>query len=99
MVNNNEVLEYLKNNKARFQKDYHLTKLGVFGSIARNDFSLNSDIDILVEFEKNVPDLFSLKKMIREDISTKFNRPVDICREKYIKPIFKEMIISETIYV
>lgn len=99
MSNNKIIIDYLVSNKHRFQKDYHLTKLGVFGSVARDEFSDNSDIDLIVEFEDNISDLYAIKKMIRDELSKKFNRQVDICREKYIKPIFKNQIISETIYV
>ncbi len=96
---NKSIINYLKSNKKRFQKEYHLTKIGVFGSVARNSFTDKSDIDLLVEFENNVHDLYAIKENIRYEIGKKFNRPVDICREKYIKPIFRELIISEAIYV
>ena len=99
MSDNKNIINYLTSNKERFQKDYHLTKIGIFGSVARNDFSDNSDIDLIVEFEDNVPDLYSVKNKIREEIGRHFNRQVDICREKYIKSIFKKQIISEAIYV
>ena len=94
-----KIINYLKSNKKRLQKEYHLTKIGIFGSMALNSYSDKSDIDLLVEFENNVADLYLLKMKIREEIEKKFNRPVDICREKYIRPIFKDQIISETIYV
>lgn len=99
MRDNKQIIKYLSSNKDRFEREYHLTKLGVFGSFARNEFSSNSDIDIIVEFAENVDDLYSIKNKIKEEISLKFNRQVDICREKYIKPVFKEQIMSEAIYV
>lgn len=99
MKQKDKIINYLKSNKKRLQREYHLTKIGIFGSIALDSYSDNSDIDLLVEFENNVSDLYSIKNKIREEIQNKFNRPVDICREKYIKPIFKEQIISDTIYV
>ncbi len=99
MSENKTIIDYLSLNKDRFQKEYHITKLGIFGSIARNDFSKESDIDIIIEFEDNTPELYSIKEKLRQEISLEFNRQVDICREKYIKPIFKNQIISEAIYV
>ncbi len=94
-----DIINYLLSNKNRYKKEYRLTKIGIFGSIARDDFSENSDIDLMVEFEDNANDLYSIKETLRNEISEHFNRKVDICREKYIKSIFKTQILSETLYV
>ena len=98
MVNAQQILDYLTLNKSRYQKEYHLKRIGIFGSMARNDQSSTSDIDLLVEFEDNTPDLYIIKQKIKEEIQSKFNLSVDICREKYIKPIFKKQILSEAKY-
>ena len=90
--------DYLAINKSRLQKEYHLTRIGIFGSIVRNEQSGQSDIDLIVEFEDNIPDLFTIKQNIRKEIQSKFNLSVDICREKYIKPIFKSQILAEAKY-
>jgi uncharacterized protein len=94
-----DILLFLSKNKERLKKKYHLTRIGVFGSVVRNDFSDDSDIDIIVEFEENTPDLYSIKLNIKKEIAEHFERPVDVCREKYIKPIFKDKILSEAVYV
>ena len=98
MIDSRQVLVYLASNKDRFKKDYHLIRIGVFGSVARGDQHEKSDIDLLVEFEDNTPDLYNLKQKLRNEIQSKFNLPVDICREKYIKPIFKKLVLSEVRY-
>jgi predicted nucleotidyltransferase len=98
MIDTKQILIYLSSNKDRFRKDYHLTRIGVFGSVARGEQNANSDIDLIVEFEENTPDLYSIKQKIRNEIQSKFNMPVDICREKYIKPIFKSLLLSEVKY-
>jgi predicted nucleotidyltransferase len=36
---------------------------------------------------------------LKNEIQTKFNVPVDICREKYIKSVFRDQITTETKYV
>jgi predicted nucleotidyltransferase len=99
MVDSKQILIYLSSNKDRFKKDYHLIRIGVFGSIARGDQNENSDIDLVVEFEENTPDLYTIKQRLRNEIQSKFNIPVDIFREKYIKPIFKKLVLSEARYV
>ncbi len=99
MVDVDSILNYLSENKDRLQKDYHLTKIGVFGSMARQEQTEKSDIDLIVEFEPNTPDLNSLKCQLKQEIQNKFNRSVDLCRLKYVKPIFKSLIQTEVRYV
>ena len=52
MSQSDEILIYLKKNKNRLLKEYRLTKIGVFGSVAHSKDSEKSDIDLIVEFEK-----------------------------------------------
>jgi predicted nucleotidyltransferase len=95
MLNAEIILNYLKTNKERILHDYHLTIIGLFGSLARDEQNESSDIDIIVEFEPCTPDLYTLKSKLREEFETRFNANVDICRLRYIKPIFKNRILSE----
>jgi hypothetical protein len=71
----------------------------VFGSVARNEPMDDSDIDLIIEFEDNMDDLFELKQKLKSEIINEFNVSVDICREKYIKPVFRKQILSEAKYV
>jgi predicted nucleotidyltransferase len=98
MANELQILSFLRENKDMFQREFHISKLGLFGSHARGDANEESDIDLLIEFDGEV-DIFETKLMIRELIKSKFNREVDICREKYLKPYAKDKILSEVIYV
>ena len=86
-------------NKDRLMREYHLTKIGLFGSMARADNNESSDIDLVIEFEPGTPDLYSLKLKLKQEIQSKFGMPVDICRLKYIKPIFRNQIQRDIKYV
>jgi predicted nucleotidyltransferase len=99
MVNQNQILHYLSENKQHISRKYHLKKLGIFGSYARNEQTSESDLDLLIEFEDNTPDLMDKKEFLRKEIQSVFEIPVDICREKYIKPIFRQHILTDAIYV
>jgi len=99
MLEADNILIYLKDNKARLLQDYHITKIGLFGSMSRGEQKDTSDIDLVVEFEPNTPDLYTIKLKLKEEIKSKFDRHVDICRLKYIKPIFRNRIQSEIKYV
>ncbi|MEO8232314.1 MAG: nucleotidyltransferase domain-containing protein [Ignavibacteriota bacterium] len=98
MIDSTQILYYLSSNKTRFQKEYHLVKIGIFGSIARGEQNEKSDIDLIVEFEENTPDLYSIKQRLKNELQARFNLPVDICREKYIKSVFKKQILTEVRY-
>jgi len=99
MTERSSILSYLEANKERLMREYHLTKIGLFGSISRAEQNESSDIDLVVEFEPETQNLYILKKNLRQEIQRIFNRPVDICRLKYIKPIFKSQIVQEVQYV
>ena len=99
MVNQSQILGYLSENKQKFALKYQLKKLGIFGSYARNEQMPESDLDLLVEFEENTSDLMDKKEFLRKEIQSIFDIHVDICREKYIKPIFRQQILSDAIYV
>jgi len=60
-----------------------IIRLAVFGSVLRPDFTLESDVDILVEFDTSqVPGLFEMAAMERE-LDEMLGRPVDLrtCRD------------------
>jgi len=99
MINQSQILHYLSANKQSISRKYHLKKLGIFGSYARSEQTPESDLDLLIEFEDNTPDLTEKKEYLRKDIQSVFNINVDICREKYIKPVFRQHILSDAIYV
>ncbi len=98
MTDTSQILNYLTTNKERFQKEYHLKRIGVFGSFARGEQNEKSDIDILVEFEEGTDNLYDLKQSLKSEIQSIFKLPVDVCREKYIKPFFRDQILQEAKY-
>lgn len=84
-----EINQLCKTNKVK--------SLFAFGSITREDFNENSDIDLVVDFEEDDPfkytDLyFSLKNKL-EDL---FNRQVDLLEERAIKNKFFRQQLDST---
>jgi uncharacterized protein len=98
MTTRDQILTFLSQNKKMFRDRYHIIRIGIFGSYARGDQNIKSDIDLLVEFEDNTQDLYDLKLQLKDFFRTKLGIEVDICREKYIKPRIKKSILKETIY-
>jgi len=99
MSTKEEILQFLKNNKSSLRENFHLTKIGLFGSFARGDQKPTSDVDILIELEEEAKNIFDLEYDLRELLKKQFNRNVDICEEKYIKSYFKPYILRDAIYV
>ena len=63
----------------------HITKLSLFGSVLRDDFSPQSDIDVLVEFEPGFTPGFLKLHEIQEELSALFNRhPIDLVTPKFL---------------
>jgi len=94
-----EILHFLRENKSRLLSEYHLSKIGLFGSFARGESTVASDVDILFDFCENVEDIYTLKSTLKAYLSKSFNRSVDLAREKYIKPFAKHQILQDVIYV
>ena len=82
-------------------KKYSINELSIFGSSIRDDFTKNSDIDILVSFNKDSGiTLFDIMNLEKE-FSLLLNRKVDIVEKEALKnPIRKDKILSsrEVIY-
>ncbi len=75
---------------------YGVDTLGLFGSIVRDDFTDQSDIDIVVSFSKPIDiDFFDLA----DELEEKLNRKVDLVSRNGIKPKYYEVIEPEILYV
>jgi predicted nucleotidyltransferase len=99
MTTKSEILDFLTQNKKYLRERFSIIKIGLFGSFVREEQTDGSDIDLIVEFEKNTPNLFDLKKDLKIYIKEQFNIEVDIAREKYLKSYYRDSILKETIYV
>lgn len=78
-----------------FCQRYHIRKLALFGSVLREDFSPESDVDILVEFEEgHVPGLafFSMER----ELSGILNHNVDLNTPQFISPYFRDKVLTES---
>jgi uncharacterized protein len=75
MITKADILYRLKEIKPMLSEDFSVTKIGLFGSFSDNSFTENSDIDILVEFEKPIGWKFFSLELYLEKI---FNRKIDL---------------------
>ncbi len=99
MYSQQDILEFISSNRNLLREKFHITRIGIFGSYARKEQTIQSDIDLIVDFEVNTQNLFELKLQLKQFFKDRFNIDVDICRERYIKPRFRKRIENEAIYV
>lgn len=98
MLTQQTILLFLSDNKEYLRKTFHVSKIGIFGSFARNEQRPDSDIDFLIELENNASNVYDLKWELREFLKKQFNREVDVCNQKHIKPFAKEQILKDALY-
>ncbi|MBK6902013.1 MAG: nucleotidyltransferase family protein [Saprospirales bacterium] len=99
MIAKTDILDYIKRHKPELISQYHLSKIGIFGSFARGEQTPESDIDLIVEFETGTEDLYQIKQALKKLFEREFHKEVDICRERYIKPYYKKRILQDAIFV
>ena len=94
------IKEKIAQNKEYLRKTYGVEEIGVFGSYARGDNTINSDVDIPIELnhEKVPVGLFEFARMqfFLEDL---LGRKVDLITKRGIKPLIRERILSQLIIV
>ena len=98
-ITHNDLIEFIKTNKKYLCGKFHLSKIGVFGSFARNEQTASSDIDLIIELEENTQNIYELKIELRNYFKQHLNKNIDIAREKYLKPGVKAEILKDVLYV
>ena len=83
-----------RNRIAEFCRRHHIRRLALFGSVLRDDFTPESDVDVLVEFEpEHVPGLAFFG--MEEELSGLLGRKVDLNTPGFLSRHFREEILTE----
>ena len=77
-------------------RDFGVKELGVFGSFARGDNGPNSDVDVLVDLRRET---FRDYMGLLNFLESLFKRKVDLVMKDSIKPIIRDRVLRETVYV
>lgn len=97
MKTTQEYLKLLKEYKQKRGMLYGISRIGIFGSVARGEQTEDSDVDVCVDLE--VPNLFSLVH-IKEELQQLFGCEVDVVRfRQNMDALLKHDIMEEGIYV
>ena len=86
---------------AEFCQKWKVTELSLFGSILRDDFGPDSDIDVLVVFQPDAPwSMWNLMDM-KAELETLFGRPVDLVEKEALRNPWRKrriLITYEVVY-
>lgn len=92
-----DCIQKLADFKQAFGERFGITKMGIFGSVARKENTEDSDIDIVVEMKK--PSLSGMYEL-RESLKDVFGCEVDLVRYRQsLRPLFKSNISKDVVYV
>lgn len=97
MRNIEQIKEKLENLKPLLKGRFRVKSIGIFGSYLKGEQKRKSDLDVLVEFSETV----GLFKFIRlEDfLSKELDVKVDLVMEDGLKPLIKEQVLKEVVYL
>ena len=93
-----EVKRRLESYKSIFQERFKVKAIGIFGSFVRREQTTKSDVDVLVDFEregKTFDNYMDLKYFLEELLGLE----VDLIMKGALKEELKDMILREVLYV
>jgi uncharacterized protein len=91
------ILNKIRKHKTEITEVYHVKEIGVFGSYIRGEERADSDVDILVDFEKPI-DLFRFLDL-EERLSELSGKKVDLVSKNALKPYIGKEILKEVQYL
>jgi len=97
ILGKDEALGLLRRYKHDVEERYGVMVIGLFGSLARNQGTATSDVDVVVKLRDS--DLFMLVHL-KEELETVFHRHVDLIQyRERMNPFLKQRIEQEAVYV
>jgi len=96
MFTKDNILAKLKELKPILYQNYSVKEIGLFGSFSEDDFSEDSDIDILVELERPIGWRYFSLELYLEQV---FKRKIDLVTKNALKDQIKENILNQVIYI
>jgi len=97
MKSRQEILDILSNHLGQIKEEYGVSKIGVFGSVVRDEQVDASDIDILVEFSRATGMVQFIR--LEEELQDLLGAKVDLVTRKALKKHIGQQILREVHYV
>jgi predicted nucleotidyltransferase len=89
-----DILQALRDSRSLLDA-FGVSRLALFGSFARDEGREDSDIDLLVEFNRPIG-LFAFARLQRE-LGERIGRPVELVTPAALKPQLRERILHEAV--
>jgi predicted nucleotidyltransferase len=80
---------------AELCRKYQVRELSLFGSAARDELRIGSDLDFLVEFEPQARVGFLALSGLSRELSALLYRPVDLVPRAGLKPLIRQEVLAE----
>jgi predicted nucleotidyltransferase len=96
MITRNDILNKLIDLKPILYSEYAVKQIGLFGSFADDSYTDDSDIDLLVEFERPIGWKYFSLEIYLENI---FGRKIDLVTKNALKEQIKDRILNQVKYV
>ncbi len=96
MISKNDILNKLIDLKPILHRDYSVKEIGLFGSFSDDSNTEDSDIDLLVEFERPIGWKYFSLEIYLENI---FGRKIDLVTKNALKEQIKDRILKQVKYV
>jgi len=80
---------------ADFCRRNHIRRLSFFGSVLRDDFTPDSDVDVLVEFEPDIPVGYFALAAMEAELSQILGRRADLRTPAELSRYFRDAVLAE----
>jgi predicted nucleotidyltransferase len=94
-----EIIAFIDSHREQLRTRFHVRKIALIGSFARDEQTPESDVDLLLDLEEGTAGIYQLKRNLKDELERQFGRPVELASERYLKPYYKKQILQEAIYV
>jgi predicted nucleotidyltransferase len=96
MTNSDQMIKAIGESAVAIRHDFGVARLGVFGSRVRGDATADSDLDVLVEFERpTFRNYMGLKHYLEQLLGV----TIDLVSAAALKPLLREHVMREVKYV
>ncbi len=100
IMNKSNILKILEEQKQVLSSQFHILKIGLFGSYANDTNAVDSDLDLIFELEEGkylgLKEFYDLEQFIQNLFDIK---QVDLVNQRYLNPIIATEVEKSVIYV
>ena len=97
MISLSQIIKIINESREQLRTEFGVVEIGIFGSVVHGVQDADSDIDILIEFERPVG--FVRFMRLEKRLTELLGMPVDLVTKKALKPHIGERILQEVRYV